>query len=158
MGRAEFRGAARETAPGLKPMSSTRNHLHWLAARHSVGVAAIDEQHREIAVRLNRVIDHVVEGAPCETLIALFDDLLAYVAEHFAYEESLMNQYGYPDTAAHVSEHRLLLQQLDNIVRRDPCNLFNASLAPAFLIDWVERHALEEDMRLSRYLIAQGLN
>lgn len=109
-----------------------------------------------MAERVNRIIDHIAEAGSCEILTALFDDMLDYVERHFAYEESLMLEYGYPEMAFHVEEHARLLQQLGNIIRKDPCSPFRASLAPAFLIDWVERHTLDADMKLGSFLVAQG--
>lgn len=137
-------------------MCSSKFHLHWLAERDAVGIADIDSQHREIALRLNRIIDHIVEAGPCKILIELFDDLLDYVARHFAFEEDLMRRYEYPETAFHVDEHAILLKQLGNIIKKDPCSPFRASLAPAFLIDWVENHALKEDTKLGAFLAARG--
>jgi hemerythrin len=136
----------------------TKHYLIWVEERHSIGIAAIDIQHREIAELVNLIVDDLVKGVPFETLKKMLFDLVHFVRVHFAYEERLMAEHGYPEIESHVEDHNRLIQQLSNIIEKDSCVAHKAVLAPAFLIDWIELHALQDDMKLGKYLVSKGLS
>lgn len=129
-----------------------KQYVIWTEGRHFIGVAAIDGEHCEIARRVNQIIGEASNGTPCNKLKELLNDMIEYVGEHFAHEERLMLVYDYPGRQSHADEHDRLIRQLKNIVKGDA----KATLTPAFLIDWMELHALQDDMELGKYLITKG--
>lgn len=131
--------------------------LVWNEARHSVGIAAIDADHRGIVERVNRLADAAIQGN-CETAAALMDDLINFTRDHFAHEEHLMAEHGFADLHSHKAEHDTLLHQVHNL--KQACHMAQdakAALVAAFLTDWAEKHILEADKEIGDFLAKKGL-
>ena len=79
---------------------------------YSVGVHGIDAQHKNVfrlAAEFHRAI---VSGEGKAFIPQLLDRLVQYTAVHFAYEERLMQEAGYPNLPAHKAEHEELTKKL----------------------------------------------
>lgn len=135
------------------------HHLTWNESRHTVGIAEIDSQHRELIQRANRFSDAIAQIDQSSSVQESLDDLLLFSREHFAFEEQLMAKYGFPDLESHIQEHRRLSQQLNNLIMTNPSTPHHkkAPLVSAFLSDWVEQHILTDDTELGKFLVAKGL-
>lgn len=131
-----------------------RNHLVWDNHRHSVGIDSIDGQHRRMIELINRINDALGDGEPVESAWNAMDELLGFTAAHFAHEEEVMAQQGYPDMPRHAEEHRKLLAQMHNLVgeAKHASSPISVRLVPAFLADWAESHILHDDRKLGTYL------
>lgn len=72
------------------------------------GHPVIDDEHRKIVDAINDVADAVSAGDydRCATLL---DDFLQICTDHFASEEQLLAELGYPGLADHVVFHKELL-------------------------------------------------
>lgn len=135
-----------------------RNHLVWNDYRHSVGNSAIDSEHQRIIETINRINDCLSDKQGLESAWHAMDELVAFTRDHFAHEEQIMAEFGYPDAPAHIAEHHKLLDQIGNLIgeaRQAPSQV-RASLVTAFLADWAELHILHEDRKLGAYLATQG--
>ncbi len=102
----------------------------------------VDAQHEQIFIRVE-----VLKNACCAANypgIEDFDDLLGFVAHHFATEERIAEQAGL-EFSEHAKKHRdslcLLGKALDR-VRDDHGNVFDFLRYAEY---WFERHILEED-------------
>ena len=135
-------------------------HLIWNESRHSVGIALIDSQHREIIERVNQIADWVAQRDQTEAVQEMFGGLIIFSREHFALEERLMVEYGFPDMENHIEEHHKLFQQLNNLIKADQRSPRHnkAVLISAFLTDWAEQHILQADKELGEFLVAKGLS
>ena len=76
----------------------------------SVGVELIDEQHKEMFNRINRLLRAIGEIGGAEQVVATADFLQDYVVQHFAAEEEQMVLHEYPGLASH-KEHKELLKE-----------------------------------------------
>jgi diguanylate cyclase (GGDEF)-like protein/hemerythrin-like metal-binding protein len=117
---------------------------------HRVGVASIDGQHIELVRRVNH-INRVIRSNPGDPeLRGLFQALIGYAAEHFAYEESLMTAHGYPEAAGHVLQHAHLTRELKEVLERfepgDELRLLQTTK------DWLMGHIQLADRPLGAYL------
>ncbi len=136
----------------------SKHHLIWNENRHCVGIAAIDDQHREIIGRVNLIADAVDQGAQHDEVKEMMEDLILFACEHFALEERLMTEYGFPDLEEHIAEHLGLLQQLNNLRNAlSTPNPAKAALVSAFITDWAEQHILQSDKEIGAFLAAKGL-
>jgi hemerythrin len=137
----------------------SKHHLIWNDIHHNVGIAAIDDQHREIIQRVNLIADTVDQGNRHETVQEMMDDLALFTCEHFALEERLMTEYGFPDLEEHITEHLVLLQQVNNLRKalRTPSTA-KAALVSAFLTDWAELHILQSDKEIGAFLASKGMS
>ncbi|MDR0584459.1 MAG: bacteriohemerythrin [Treponema sp.] len=71
----------------------------------NIGIEKIDEQHRQLFVALNSLIDAIEIGKGTEELKKALDFLINYTATHFADEEKIQMQYGFPDFEIHRRVH-----------------------------------------------------
>ena len=133
--------------------------LIWNDELHSMGIAALDNQHKEIANLVNQITDTIANGSIGGALGRLVNELISVSQSHFVNEQELMAAYGFPGLHSHVEEHLELLRQLDNLYddivssRRE-----RAGLIAAFLCDWTETHILKSDKVLGDFLVAAGLS
>jgi hemerythrin len=136
----------------------SKHHLIWNESLHCIGIAAIDDQHREIIERVNLIADAVDQGNRHEAVQEMMDDLVLFACEHFALEERLMTEYDFPDLEDHIEEHIGLLQQVNNLRKalRTPSPA-KAALVSAFITDWAELHILQSDKEIGTFLAARGM-
>lgn len=81
----------------------------------SVGVVEIDDQHKELFDRINRLFAALETRAAEAELRSLFLFLETYVHEHFGNEERYMDDFalhGYASAAHHKSEHHAFIRDL----------------------------------------------
>lgn len=122
--------------------------------RMSVGVEALDQDHRRLIGLLNQLHD-LVQGRACDSApIDIVRDLIRYTEYHFDCEERLMRLGRYPAYEEHVSMHRDIRRRIisfEQKFREDPAE---AHLLPLydFLSDWLMRHILREDKKYRPYL------
>ncbi|MEN6586651.1 MAG: hemerythrin family protein [Sulfuricella sp.] len=133
--------------------------LIWNESQHGIGIASLDEQHRQIVEQVNRVISAIEDGASSEAMHELMDGLILLARQHFGFEERLMSEYGFPGLEGHAREHLGLLQKLDmfneTLFFSDPHRL---KLILAFVTDWAELHLLKGEKVLGEYLASKGLS
>lgn len=69
--------------------------IEWLD-QYSVGVESIDNQHKELFARINKLLDACSQGEGKKVLPEVLDFLGDYVVFHFSTEEKYMKEYLYP--------------------------------------------------------------
>lgn len=134
--------------------------LTWNEQHHGFGIPEIDVQHREFVERVNAIIDSVDLRCECPAVREQMHSFAQFVREHFALEERLMHQYGFPGTAAHIARHHQLLEQLDNVGMRlcsPALSGSKAELFMVFLVDWTELHISHVDRELAAFLAESGV-
>lgn len=117
MFRAKDAGRNRVVADPLSAFGVKDGHsvaapvqLVWRSSYCS-GAADIDRQHRELFDHANRLLQGVISHAPRAQLFDAARVLLADIAAHFADEERLHDEIGYPGRAEHAAEHARLLDK-----------------------------------------------
>ncbi|NOY06802.1 MAG: hemerythrin family protein [Chlorobi bacterium] len=125
---------------------------------YSVGVKALDKQHRLVFDMLNELMERKDITVRSEPLTAALTELTAYAAKHFKTEEQLMKEYGYPALAEHVKKH---MQFRMKIIELSNDTLYHKETVPvelfAFLRQWWSNHILEEDMQYRPFFEEKGL-
>jgi hemerythrin len=131
---------------------TTVEFLNW-EKETSVGVEAIDREHRELAQAINDLHESMSKGDQN----GLTGPLLRKVAEvarvHFSSEEGSMADNKYPGMALHLFKHQHLIEQLDILlarVNRGGFKLNEHSLS--FLSDWFKAHIQNEDAQFAAWL------
>lgn len=81
------------------------NRVNW-DPRFSVGNETLDAQHRHFLDRCNALADclDAAETADEGKFDQIFAELMTRAREHFAAEEALLTEQGYPDIDDHRSE------------------------------------------------------
>ena len=114
----------------------------------SVGVPALDRDHRHLIELLNQLHDVIRRNDASEVVGAVLVELAHYTAHHFAAEEELMARAGFPGLDAHRRTHAMLRQRVHDYemeYRDSPRNVIAAELFD-FLCDWLIHHIKTEDM------------
>ncbi|KXS33411.1 MAG: Hemerythrin-like metal-binding protein [Candidatus Gallionella acididurans] len=73
-------------------------------------MAEIDRQHRELVNMLNRLNDAVKNYESRNDIYRLIDEVISYTRLHFATEELLMVQSGFPEIESHKRMHAELIK------------------------------------------------
>ncbi|MFA7317516.1 MAG: bacteriohemerythrin [Sulfuricella sp.] len=133
-------------------------HLVWNESLHALGIPSMDSEHRGLINLVNELSDAVAHGCDCEQVRRQMEKALDFAAEHFAHEEDLMRQHGFPGVEQHAAEHERLLREAVNLMETiTPENANRTLLVTAFRTDFTENHILHEDRAISQYFAERGI-
>jgi len=124
----------------------------------ATGVHQIDDQHKEIFDRVNRLSEACNEGRGKEEVLKLLLFLEDYVKEHFAAEERLQLRYGYPKYALHKSQHTRFIAdiaRLETAFKTEGATLSLVIMTNKTLVSWLLQHIGKTDKELGAYLLEQ---
>ncbi|PWC32671.1 hemerythrin family protein [Azospirillum sp. TSO35-2] len=117
-----------------------------------LGVAAIDEQHREWIALVQAFQRAVAEGQPAEEMRRTLAAAVAYTESHFADEQRVMEEEGYPFLDDHIGQHRLAWDRVHAFASGEvPDDEVRNSLAE-FLPQWLMLHINTADRQFARWL------
>ena len=127
--------------------------LQW---RHqlSVGNNAIDADHQHLIKIINQA-EICLHEKSLEKLTAVFGELMTYSKEHFAREELIANEVGYPKVDQLHESHDGLVVQLDKI-KDEIGNTWTDEVASHFtalLRSWLMVHVIKEDLPMKSWLV-----
>lgn len=133
-------------------------YLVWEENRHALGIPSIDQQHRDLMDLVNELTEAVAHGCDFEQALRQMEKILDFAAGHFAHEEALMRQHGFPGLEQHAAEHEKLLREAATLMKTlSPENFDRAVLVTAFLTDCTENHILHEDRAIGQYFEERGI-
>ena len=122
----------------------------------SVGVQELDRQHQRLLGFINTL--NRTDKISAEELHSLIYEMSTYAREHLDYEESLLEEYGYPDTLSHSKSHDVFMDSLSEY-SLEMIEDYEGLLAELklFLTDWWQHHVLEEDMKFKSFFEEKGV-
>ncbi|WP_421143987.1 bacteriohemerythrin [Aeromonas dhakensis] len=137
--------------------SQDQDLLHWNEA-FMVQVPSMDNQHLGLFEAMNRLYQVVIDKSPAQLRKQRLDELLKLATRHFADEEQVMEQAGYPELRRHKQEHARLLTELDTLMQRNGPDdeEFNMELL-VFLKNWLLNHISKVDKQYSGSLRQAGI-
>ena len=118
----------------------------------SVGIEAIDTDHQELIILLNRLGVAVARGAGREVVVVKLNELIAHAERHFDREAEFMTRYDYPEAEHHRDIHRELMADIAELRQEFDRG---AEIGPEFVLyvwNWLLNHIVEDDKRLGDYL------
>ena len=130
--------------------------LQWTSTL-SVGVPEIDAQHQELFRRVDWLLDAVLRRDRVEAA-AVLGWLDGFVQEHFAAEERLMAESGFPEAEQHVQEHRAFAKRLTAIAADHAAQGPSAAVVYALeqhAVGWLMDHVYFADVALGRWVLAR---
>lgn len=115
-----------------------------------IGNDEIDNQHKEIFKRVNKLLSAMADGSGKETIGKLIAFLTEYVAIHFNAEEALMRKHVYIDYLQHQMQHKQFTADVFHL-KQD----FESQGATSDLViqmqkkvcDWLRNHIGTEDKK-----------
>ncbi len=126
----------------------------------SVGVEAIDNDHKNLLKTINEINDAIAEERAVETIGEIFERLERYVVEHFEREERMMEQAGFVELEEHIRQHQRFVDKVPYFREK----LLTASSMDVsmevslFLSNWLMNHILMEDLSYAQALYEHGLS
>ncbi len=91
-------------------------HIEWVSELDT-GIQVIDNQHKRIVEYINRLID-TRNTHDKEQISLVLDELVDYTLSHFTFEESLMEEAGYPFIKGHKRVHQLFAKRVGDYLQR----------------------------------------
>ena len=126
--------------------------------KYRINVAEVDRQHKGLFDILNRLHQSVISGEDMSMHSVILDDLIDYTVEHFATEEKMFKETGYPGYENHKEVHDDLTRQAVNIqneFRNDNATISFDLLD--FLNEWLTTHTLGLDQEAGDFLNSKGI-
>ena len=136
-------------------LRNSLKRIEW-GERFSVGVAVLDEQHKELIRMINSLIDNQHAGADSEAMVDVLEKMTEYAAYHFRTEERLFSEYEYPQHASHNAEHTEFKTKaarfcMDAIAGKNGL----AREVLRYLSAWLTSHILLSDMKYKPFFAAK---
>ena len=115
----------------------------------------IDEQHKQLVAALNTLHDAARSGKGFTELARALEFLGAYTAKHFADEEKLQRQSGYPDYLRHKRYHdefRQVARELSSrLVKEGPTDELLTTVYTT-IGDWLVHHIKGDDFKMAAFV------
>ena len=119
----------------------------------SVGVAAVDLEHRELIELINALDADMQEYATQTTVMETLGEIYARISAHFALEEKIMREAAYDGFVTHKQDHELLLDELLDVIDSvDDAGRYDREGLSRDLDRWFSDHFRTHDARLHQKL------
>lgn len=114
----------------------------------SVGIDAIDDQHKRIVTYINQLHDaHLTQDR--NAVAAVIEGLVDYTLSHFRFEEAMLQKALYPMLPVHKKVHRLFIRRVSDYQQRFALGDDVAEELLITLVKWLANHIKHEDMDYS---------
>lgn len=131
--------------------------ITWDDQTFTVYVPEMDAQHRRLVDLVNELYSAKLAGKSRQALGRVLDSLVDYTKTHFADEEKLQRDVGFPESDSHKKVHENLMSQVGKFY-----NEFKAGRQAisdevmGFLMDWLVNHIQKDDRKYGRHIQRQG--
>lgn len=133
--------------------------IHWDDSL-SVGIDAIDSQHKTWIARYNNVVDAIGSAGSTSPIVSTLDFLIDYTELHFATEEGFMCESGYPGLEGHRARHEELRQAVanlgDDFEEEGSTNALGEAV-DTLLGNWLINHIQNTDQLFGAYVRERGI-
>jgi len=122
------------------------------------GIAEIDEQHHVIVSLINTLANRLIYEPDIDLLNQTFSELSDYAVYHFQCEEAIWLRHfsntSYLET--HKKTHISFVSSLTNLKEEEETESLQTVFEDllSFLSKWLAHHILEDDMRMSKVILA----
>lgn len=108
------------------------------------GIEEIDRQHRRIVEMINQL--HVAQRTHEQLAVGeVIEELVDYTMSHFAFEEELLEEAGYPFTAAHKRVHEVFIRRVNEFRLRFQAGEDVSDDLKHLLSRWLFNHIRNDD-------------
>ncbi len=124
-----------------------------------VELAFMNRDHAEFVALRDRLLALLSAQAPAAEVDTLLDELLVHTRHHFAEENRLMQETGFPPYPMHKGEHDRVLDDMETHVARWKAGRDTKALSDWLevgLVDWFVSHVSTMDFITARFIKAQG--
>ncbi len=122
--------------------------LEW-KPEYSVGVASMDDEHREMIGLINDVYVKLGAATDAATIENCLEEIFTTISMHFALEERIMRDSGYEEYEDHKDDHEELLDEIRDLMDEFVADTDKgAKLLEQRLSAWFSNHFASFDARL----------
>ena len=122
--------------------------LEW-KPEYSVGIASMDDEHREMIALINDVYAKLGRSPDADTIEGCLEEIFNAISLHFALEERIMREQGYDEYEDHKEDHEDLLDEIRDLMDKFVNNpTQGARMLEERLSDWFVKHFASFDARL----------
>ena len=119
----------------------------------SVGVDAVDHEHREMIALINELDEAMQDDASQATVVEALGEIYARISAHLALEEKTMRDARYSQLAEHKQDHEQLLDELLDVIDSvDDEGRYDRADLSRSLDRWFSDHFRTHDARLHHEL------
>jgi hemerythrin len=143
--------SSRKSAVGIHKLGVSEMAIQWSPAL-STGLEWQDDEHKELILRINKLLDAMRRNAAKQTLEELFGFLSNYVIEHFGHEETMMLKKRFPGYQTHKQAHSAFIVQFKDLKKTFDKEGASAGLTmqvQGWLGDWLLRHIGQVDKAMA---------
>ncbi len=115
---------------------------------YSVGAKAVDDEHKALVDRINRLYDQLMVEEDPQAAAVFFGGLINAITEHFVREERYMREHGFDLLPQHREDYERLLDDIRTLIAEFDRNEEGGrnDLATR-LDDWLSDHSDTHDVR-----------
>ena len=117
--------------------------IQW-GAELNTGIPVIDKQHMRIVDFINE-LEEAQANKDKQKVKQVVDDCVDYTLSHFAFEESLMEEAGYPYFKPHKKVHDLFVRKVSEFQERLALGDDVADELHGMLARWLVNHIKRDD-------------
>ena len=124
-----------------------------------IALDSMNQTHKEEVELINKLGELLEEGMKsqpdADAITAMLTEWLEHTREHFASENQLMQEHGFPAYPVHANEHQQVLVQIEAIYQRWLDDNEVQPLADFIFSDWpqwFDNHVNSMDMVTAQYL------
>ena len=120
------------------------------------GIKEIDDQHRELVDRINKVIKMGEAGKSKEETEETLNFLAEYVLKHFSTEDDYMNKCSYPVCYLHQGQHSNFVEKFLELRDRYENSGYSIELSTelnTYMVSWVVNHVTTSDAAFGKYYL-----
>ena len=122
--------------------------IEWKSS-YSVGIDAVDHEHRELIDLINTLHDRLVAEGEKSDVTAFLGEIFRGISAHFALEEQFMRSHRYDQLDEHKEAHEELLEEIRDIMDGYEADPEAASKRLSGQLDrWFTEHFRTHDARL----------
>lgn len=125
----------------------------------ATGNAQIDTEHKKLIEAINNLLTACSTGQGRQQLEPVLDFLTEYTKTHFAHEEVLQMQSGYPDRVNHKQYHTAFVKVVEGLSARlktEGPSIVLVGEINQRLCDWLINHIKREDIKVAQHIASQN--
>lgn len=129
--------------------------MEWIVWDDSLktGHPDLDDDHRKLVELINQLAAGVTNHKGMSYCSKAFDALIEHAHRHFAMEERLMAQHGYPKVGHHAAHHAGLIEELSATLNAVAPGSRPSVALLDFLEAWLKHHILTLDRELAHAIL-----
>ena len=130
--------------------------IQWKDEEHSVGIKAMDDQHK-VLIGLINALDQNKWNPDKEFVEKVINTLKEYIQTHFAEEEKVMKKMKFPHFDIHMTQHKDFIERIESFHHRfSNSSEQNAQVITDLLVyleDWLIKHIKHQDTKYYEWLL-----